>query len=251
MAEIITSTKNEFVKLAKSLRTKKSRISNKCFLVEGEKCVSELIQYAQDLIQDFIVLENKYLHILSTVSKSHIKIHYVKDHVMNAICESKTPQGIAAIAAFPEYTLPSKGFIVALDNVQDPQNVGTIIRTADAAGCSGVALSHECADYLSPKAIRASMGSIFHLPICKMNLLEYLPKLVENGYSIVSAHLNGNFEYTLDWKKTCLVIGNEARGISEDVQRLSTQLIKIPMYGEAESLNAAVAAGILIYKIRT
>lgn len=251
MAEIITSTKNDFVKLAKSLRTKKSRLSNKCFIVEGEKCVSELIQYAQDLIHDLIVLENKYSHIVSLVSKPNIKIHYVKDHVMNAICESKTPQGIAAIAAFPKYTLPECGFIVTLDNVQDPQNVGTIIRTADAAGCAGVVLSHECADYLSPKAIRASMGSIFHLPIIKINLLEYIPRLLENGYSIVSAHLNGDIEFTLDWQKTCLIIGNESRGISDNVQKLSTQLIKIPMYGKAESLNAAVAAGILIYKIRT
>lgn len=251
MTDIITSTKNEFVKFAKSLRTKKARVANQCFLVEGEKCVSELMQYAPDLIQSYIVLESQHSEMLRNNENSNIRVQYVKDHVMNAICDGKTPQGIAAIAAFPEYETSTRGFIVALDNVQDPQNVGTIIRTADAAGCAGVALSHECADYLSPKAIRASMGSTFHIPIFKVNLLEYLPRLVESEYSIVSAHLNGDVEYSLPWEKTCLIIGNEARGISDDIQKLSTQLIKIPMYGRAESLNAAVAAGILIYKIRT
>ena len=143
------------------------------------------------------------------------------------------------------------GFIVALDDVQDPQNIGTIIRTADAAGAACVVLSAGSADPYSPKAVRASMGSIFHIPVIAVPLPPYLNTLLPLGYQIAGAHLDGQTEYTLDPEKTCLVIGNESRGLSVAVLELTTQRIKIPMFGKAESLNAAVAAGILMYKIRT
>lgn len=251
MNQKITSTKNEFVKFAKRLKVKKGRSDSNAFLVEGEKCVQELMTHMPDSIQSVVVLEDEYCDIISDVHSLGRQIYHVTDNVMKAICDCKTPQGIAAVANMPAYKHVSTGFILALDDVQDPQNVGTMIRTADAAGCSSVVLSHNSADCFSPKAVRASMGSIFHIPVLRVDLREYIGELLSLDYQIASAHLLGQTDYCLDWNKTCLVIGNESKGVSEDIQMLSTKRIKIPMYGKAESLNAAVAAGILIYKIRT
>ena len=247
----ITSTQNDFVKFVKSLKSKKGRKEHDVFVVESEKCVSELFAYKPELIRDVVVIEDAYSDIIDSARRMGKRIHTVTEHVMRAVCDSKTPQGIAVIAKTPEYEHVYDGFVLALDDVADPQNVGTMIRTADAAGCACVVLTKESADCYSPKAVRASMGSIFHLPVIRANLAEYISNLKENGYHIVSAHLKGSDEYDFDWRKTCLVIGNESRGVSEDILDMSGHLVKIPMFGKAESLNASVAAGILIYKIRT
>ncbi|MDD5018557.1 MAG: RNA methyltransferase [Eubacteriales bacterium] len=251
MNGVITSTKNEFVKYAKSLGTKKGRRQTGAFLVEGEKCVRELIAHKPECLQCVAVLENSFTDLINLAQKLDKPVYIVSDNVMRAICDSKTPQGIAAIALIPEFEEACDGFVLALDDVQDPQNVGTMIRTADAAGCACVVLSRDSADCFSPKAVRASMGSLFHLPVIRAELGEHIGKLAARGYHIVTAHLAGTEKYDFDWQKTCLVIGNESRGVSEQIQKRSTHLIRIPMYGKAESLNAAVAAGILIYKIRT
>ncbi len=250
MNELITSTKNDFVKMAKSLKSKKARALTKTFLVEGTKCVIELLLHMPNLAKTLIVVEAAHPDICAIAAKLDIEIYIVKEHVMNAISDCKTSQGIAAIAAAPIYTVPNSGFILALDGVADPQNVGTIIRTADAAGCAGVVLSENSADFLSPKAVRASMGSVFHMPIINTQLPTFLSNLRKNNYRIAVAHTSGQADYDLHWNSCCLVIGNEARGVSSEVASLATDKISIPMFGKAESLNAAVAAGILIFKIR-
>ncbi len=251
MSEVITSRGNETVKYARSLKLKKSRTQTLSFLVEGEKCVYELAAHMPELIKSVIAAEGKFKEFTDSLIDKGIRVSYVTERILNLICECKTSQGIAAIAAMPEYKEIYSGFIVMLDDVVDPQNVGTIIRTADAAGCSCVVLSQESADCFSPKAVRASMGSIFHIPVIRADIAEYVSKLVSVGYEAACAHLGGDTDYELDWSKTCLVIGNESRGVSPGIKEMCTRLIKIPMYGKAESLNAAVAAGILIYKIRT
>jgi TrmH family RNA methyltransferase len=251
MDAVIRSNGNEFIKFARTLKTKKGRHESGLFLVEGEKCVGELVSYMPERMQSVIVAEGKYAELAETAHEKGARLYRVSSSVMEAVCESRTPQGIAAIAEMPKYDEVSSGFIVALDDMQDPQNVGTIIRTADAAGCSCVVLSEQSADCYSPKAVRASMGSLFHIPVLRTGLLEYIKKLSSQGYEIACGHLKGYTEYKLDFNRTCLVIGNESRGVSEDIVKLSTKLIKIPIFGKAESLNAAVAAGILIYKIRT
>lgn len=251
MEPLITSTQNTFVKFVKSLHSKKGRIQSACFLVEGQKCVNELIDSWPEALDTLIVEEGQYQETVNRVLQMSRRVCLVAAHVMNAVCDSKTPQGIAAVAKIPQATMPEKGFIIAMDDVQDPQNVGTIIRTADAAGCAGVALSQGSADCFSPKAVRASMGSLFHLPVVYDDLEPLLSRLRDQGYSIACGDLSGTEQFSLDPNETCLVIGNEARGISENILRLSTHRIRIPIYGRAESLNAAVAAGILIYKIRT
>ncbi len=251
MDTVITSTKNDLVQRARSLHASKGRAQQGEMLVEGEKCVRELFAFMPDRLRSLIVTEGRFEDIAQGARDAGVRVYIVKEHVMTAACDCQTPQGVAAIAALPSYQPVTQGFIIALDDVQDPANVGAIIRTADAAGASGVALSSACADAFSPKAIRASMGSVFHLPVFKTVLTDYLKALANGGHHIACAHLNGNTEFKLDWQRTCLVIGNESRGISAPIMELATDAVRIPMFGKAESLNAAVAAGILIYKIRT
>ena len=251
MKELITSVKNEYIKKVKSLKTKKGRKAEGLFIVDGMKCVLELFEHAPLLIESLIVVENTHEEIIKKAVANSIPVYPVKEHVMEAASDLKTSQGIAAIAKNPVYSPPDKGFKLALNDVSDPQNVGTMIRTADAAGCSGVVLSENSADFLSPKAVRASMGSIFHIPVYVTQLPLYLEALKDNGYRIAAADMHADPDYKYDWKKTCLVIGNEARGISNEISEICTDKISVPMYGKAESLNAAVAAGILIYKIRS
>ena len=143
--------------------------------------------------------------------------------------------------------------IVALDAVQDPGNVGTIWRTADAAGFDAVIFGEGCADAYSPKVQRAAMGSGFRVPAVHMNLKETLPLYTLNGASLIVSALDGSDLYARapipGDKPMILVIGNEAKGVSKEVQSLSNVRLKIPMRGGAESLNAAVAAGILMYEL--
>ncbi len=251
MCDVITSTKNDTVKAARRLKLKKGRADSGLYLVEGVKCVNELLAHRPSELQTLFVNGDSFGDMVLAAQQLGVQICDVTDSVMNAICDCKTPQGIVATARIPMQKCNVRGFIVALDHVQDPSNLGTIIRTADAGGVSCVVLSEGCADPYAPKAVRASMGSLFHLPVIPADLPYYLRTLRDDGYEIAGAHLDGQAEYHLDWRNTCLVIGNESRGLSEDVQKLVTQLIRIPMFGKAESLNAAVAAGILIYKIRT
>ncbi len=250
MKELISSTKNEYIKMLKSLKTKKGRKTEGLFLVEGEKCVHELFNNSPELLRSLIILENTNEALADRALNSGAAVYPVKEHVLDALGGLKTSQGVTAVAKIPAHEDVNSGFILALDDVADPQNVGTMIRTADAAGCSGVVLSQNSADFLSPKAVRASMGSIFHMPVVYSQLTQYLADLIKSGYRIACADMHGVSNYDFDWQKTCLVIGNESRGISQSVISLATDKISVPMYGRAESLNAAVAAGILIYKIR-
>jgi TrmH family RNA methyltransferase len=251
LKELITSTKNEYIKTLKSLKSKKGRLSEGLFLVEGFKCTQELFQYSAELVSSLLVSKDLYNdNIVNTAEMMSIPVYPVMEHVLESVSDQKTSQGIIAVVKTLSYEPIMSGFILAMDDVSDPQNVGTIIRTADAAGCAGVLLSPQSADFMSPKAVRASMGSIFHIPVFVEDLTERLSFLKDNGYRIACADMHGSAVYDYNWQNTCLVIGNEARGISKEVLSLGTDKISITMYGMAESLNASVAAGILIYKIK-
>ena len=172
-------------------------------------------------------------------------------HVLAAVCDTKTPQGIAAVVRV-HHTARLGKRLVALDGVQDPGNVGTILRTADAAGFDGVLLSEQCADVFSPKVLRATMGSVFRMPMLHTAALQQeLTRLAGEGYSILSSQLDGTPFYerqgVAEW--FVLVIGNEGNGVSPAVQATATHRLRLPMRGGAESLNAAVAAGIMMYEL--
>jgi TrmH family RNA methyltransferase len=173
------------------------------------------------------------------------------EHVMAAVCDTKTPQGAAAVVRMREQPLTGRRLAV-LDGVQDPGNVGTILRTADAAGLDGALLSRACADPYSPKVLRATMGSIFHLPLVVTdNLPGELAARRDAGMDILSSQLDGSpfRAYAPNPQGYVLVIGSEGNGVTDAVRALATHSLRLPMRGRAESLNAAVAAGIMMYQL--
>lgn len=243
--EHITSLKNPKVAAWKALKDRKGRRESGCFLVEGRKMVEEALASAFD-VETVLVQEGMELPDGLTMP-----VYELPAHVLAAVCDTKTPQGIAAVVRMKEQSALGK-HIVVLDGVQDPGNVGTIIRTADAAGLDGVLLSNQCADVFSPKVLRATMGSIFRMNLHTTDDLPgELTKLREKGYSILSSQLDGTpfYEREKVAEQFALVIGNEGNGVSEQVQQTATHRVRLPMRGGAESLNAAIAAAIMMYEL--
>ncbi|MBR5345141.1 MAG: RNA methyltransferase [Clostridia bacterium] len=245
--EIITSLKNPRVALWRSLKRTSVRRECGLFLVEGDKSVAEALESGFEaeavlLDTDRPVPENL---------DPDLPLVQLPAHVLAAVCDTKTPQGIAAIMRMAPRLVTGKR-IVALDGVQDPGNVGTIIRTADAAGLDGVLLSADCADPYGPKVLRATMGSVFHLPVeVTDNLPRRLKEYAVQGIPVISSQLDGTpFDA---WKSNgagfVLVIGSEGNGVSDPIRALATDHLCLPMRGKAESLNAAVAAGIMMYAL--
>ena len=244
--ETITSLKNPKVLAWKSLKEKKGRLEHHAFLVEGSKMVREALDSG---LKAKAILLREDMEDFSLSPSDSIPLYLLPAHVFNTVCDTKTPQGIAAVLDLD--TKPAAGpRLLALDGVQDPGNVGTIIRTADAAGFDGILLSRECADLFSPKVLRATMGSVFHLGFSfPASLPEALEELKKKGYSILSSQLDGDpFYARRDIASSfVLVIGNEGNGVSDEVKAAATHRLCLPMRGGAESLNAAVAAGIMMY----
>lgn len=243
--EHITSLKNPKVAAWKELKDRKGRRESGCFLVEGCKMVEEALASAFD-VETVLVQEGMELPDGLTMP-----VYELPAHVLAAVCDTKTPQGIAAVVRMKEQSALGK-HIVVLDGVQDPGNVGTIIRTADAAGLDGVLLSTQCADVFSPKVLRATMGSIFRMNLRTTDDLPgELTKLREKGYSILSSQLDGTpfYEREKVAEQFALIIGNEGNGVSEQVQQTATHRVRLPMRGGAESLNAAIAAAIMMYEL--
>lgn len=243
--EHITSLKNPKVTAWKALKDRKGRRESGCFLVEGRKMVEEALASAFD-VETVLVQEDMELPDGLTMP-----VYELPAHVLAAVCDTKTPQGIAAVVRMKEQSALGK-HIVVLDGVQDPGNVGTIIRTADAAGLDGVLLSNQCADVFSPKVLRATMGSIFRMNLRTTDDLPgELTKLREKGYSILSSQLDGTpfYEREKVAEQFALIIGNEGNGVSEQVQQTATHRVRLPMRGGAESLNAAIAAAIMMYEL--
>lgn len=239
----ITSLENNQIKKIASLNKKKYRDEHKLFFIEGIKSIREAINFNQEI--ETILYSPEMIEY--NLEVEGIK---VSKEILCKISDTVTPQGIIAVCKIKDNditVLKDKKRIVFLDKVQDPGNVGTIIRTADAFGFDGVILSKECADIYSPKVIRSTMGSIFHLPIIRDVNVEELKKL---DMKIYSSSLEAK-KYIKDIKigeKAILVIGNEGNGISDETKKITDEFIKIEMPGNAESLNASIAAGILMYE---
>ncbi len=245
--ETLTSLKNPKVASWRSLKDKKGREEQNAFLVEGIRMVREALASSftvctvllrEDFEPDFPIPEN-------------IPVFLLSDPVFRSVCDTKTPQGIAAVLSL-QAKEASGTRLLALDGVQDPGNVGTIIRTADAAGFDGVLFSQDCADLFSPKVLRSTMGSIFRLGFSfPSSLPEKLNSLKQDGWSILSTQLDGDpFYDRRDVSDSfVLIIGNEGNGVSDAVKSVATHRLRLPMRGGAESLNAAVAAGIMMYDL--
>lgn len=256
MKDIITSKQNNIIKYTKSLQQKNIRDKEGRFFVEGYRIVKDAIDSDFD-IEYIIFNENMTNDAEKLFSEIKDKLTYyiVSDGVFSDISDTKTPQGVLAVVNKKEYSLKdiidkSNGMMVLLENIQDPGNMGTIIRTSDAAGADGIIGSKGSVDIYNPKVLRSTMGSIFHLPVVMVeNFLECIDMLKSDQYNIFASHLKGSLNhFQADMKgKVGIIIGNEANGISDEVSE-KCMLIKIPMMGRAESLNASVSAGILIYE---
>ncbi len=245
----IDSAQNKIAKEIKSLSNKKDREKRKLFLLEGERLISE-IPSAEDIA--YIVVSESY----KGSTDKYDNVYLFSDKLFSSVCGTVNPQGIMAVCHIkdsePLATDNDKSpLYIVLENVTDPGNMGTIIRTADAAGADAVFLSPGCVDIYNPKVIRATMGSIFHLPIYRnTDVYELMCGLNEKGIMTVVSHLRGFLApYSVDMTQGCAIfIGNEANGISDELTDEAECLVKIPMPGNAESMNAGVAGGILIYE---
>ncbi|MBQ2953613.1 MAG: RNA methyltransferase [Clostridia bacterium] len=247
MAEHITSLKNPKVQAWKALKDRKGRRESGCFLVEGRKMVEEAL--ASSFPVEAVLADVERVEQLNL--PAGIPLVTLPPHVLAAVCDTKTPQGVAAVVRIMQSAAPGVR-IVALDGVQDPGNVGTILRTADAAGFDGVLLSQQCADVFSPKVLRATMGSIFRMAIrVTDDLPGELAALRDAGFSVISSQLDGAPFYQRPpvGERYALVIGSEGNGVTDEVKALATHRVRLPMRGGAESLNAAVAAGIMMYEL--
>ena len=243
---IITSKANSVVKNAKKLHQKKYRKST--YLIEGWHLFEETVQ-AGVTIEKIFALES-YRDQLSAFPQ----IVWVSEEILRDLADSQTPQGIVAVVQKEEVGQVdfSQGKFLFLEDVQDPGNVGTIIRTADAAGFTGVIVSDKSADIYSLKTLRSMQGSHFHLPIYRMSSQRLLEGAKEAGIPVLATTLSKD---SVDYRELppienfVLVMGNEGQGISPLMAESADQLVHISMKGQAESLNVAVAAGILIFHL--
>ncbi len=250
----ITSVQNARIRALRALKEKKEREAAGCFLVEGSKMVEEALAHAE--VRTVVVDEARLpMHqaLVDRLLSAGTDALCVPVHALEAVCDTKTPQGIAAAVALPARGSEPEGSLwVALDGVQDPGNVGTILRTADAAGFDGMLLGPGCADPFGSKALRATMGSIFRVPVLAVSdLANELTLWHQRGYAILSSELGGQAFFSRERmpERQVLVIGSEGGGISPAVSAVATHRLALPMRGGAESLNAAVAAGIMMYSL--
>lgn len=250
----IQSVKNQIIKEVKKFHHKKNRDNQGKYILEGYHLVEEAFlagltidkvfidQKGYELYYDWLVLQNAESYLVSS-------------EVLKSLSELPTPQGILALVNKEESKLVSyKGAWLLLDGVQDPGNVGTLIRTADAAGFSGVILGEGTADLYSSKVLRSMQGSQFHLPIINGNLIEIIPQFKAMNVPVYGTELN---KQALPYTKVTpnpdvvIVLGNEGQGVSQEVLALTDQNLYIPIYGKAESLNVGIAGGILMYYFAT
>lgn len=247
-------TKNE-LKYYSSLLKKKFREEEKKFLVEGKKLVVEALnsKYRCEIIivtNEFVGSEAGYVNSLR---KKDIRIVQVTNAEFEKIADTVNPQGItAAFKMGEEVDFSAGNIILALEDVSDPGNVGTILRNCDWFGVNAVILSETCADVFNPKTIRASMGSLFHLSIkISSKFLDDINRFAGYGYKIFTAHLNGQNIYDLTFpEKFVIVFANEANGPSNELLNVSDKLINIPKFGKAESLNVANSSAVILSEIK-
>lgn len=251
---MITSSSNAQVKNVIQLNTKgKARNKQGLFVVEGIKMFREapVDWISKVYIRESLYEEEKWKQELETVSHE-----VVADAVFRQMSDTMTPQGILTVLRQPHYewkdfTGSDSPLLVVLEDLQDPGNLGTILRTSEGAGVDGILLSKGCVDIFNPKTIRSTMGSIYRMPFLYVDHMpELMEKLKAEHICTYAAHLKGKNFYDQENYRggTAFLIGNEGNGLSEELSGMSECLIRIPMAGKVESLNAAMACGILTYE---
>ena len=253
---MITSTSNARVKELVQLQ-KKSKVRNEqgVFLVEGVKMYQEIPQ--EQLVKVYVseTFADKQKEEINRL-KDRRKLEYLSDHVFQYVSDTKTPQGILCVVRQSTYCLEDileaeDAHLLVLDNLQDPGNLGTILRTAEGAGVTGIIISKESVDIYNPKVIRSTMGSIYRVPFVYVeDLKEAIAKVKAHGIFTYAAHLDGKNSYDKEdyTKKTAFLIGNEGNGLRKEIADLADTWIRIPMQGQVESLNAATATSVLMFE---
>ena len=250
---MITSSNNPQLKTISQLNKKaKLRKEQGLYIVEGWKMYAEA---PKNEIEKVYVAE-RFLEKHPEIVKDHPNCEVVQDRVFSAVCDTQTPQGILCIMRQKKRSLQDilnkeNPFLVFLEDLQDPGNVGTIIRTAEGAGVDGVIMTKNCVDIYNPKTIRSTMGSIYRVPFFVIEDMDEVLKLFKiHHIKTYAAHLEGRNNYDREdyTKGTAILIGNEGNGLSDELSEKAECLVKIPMCGQLESLNAAMAAGIFMYE---
>ncbi|MEL7566988.1 MAG: RNA methyltransferase [Dehalobacterium sp.] len=262
MSEVImelSSKNNHLIKLAKSLANRKFREKEKLFMLEGVRLIEEALDAGVQI--NYVLYTPKLSNstrgnkLIESFANHGVAVYLVEESIFDDVSDTENPQGILAIARIlhselSQLEINERSLLLLIDGVQDPGNLGTMIRTACAAGASGVILTKGTVDLFNPKVIRASMGTVFQIPvIIKENNQNILQFLKSNGFRILVADAKGKKHYyhaetegPVVW-----VLGNEANGPGEFFQKHGDEIVSIPLLGKAESLNVAVAAGILLF----
>lgn len=243
-------------KIKKIKKSAKFRREQGMFAVEGWKMLEEAIRHG--LAREIYISEHAVPEWERRAYPEGRPAQVVSEALFREISDTVTPQGVLALVETPQYfldeTADSDGAaLLILENIQDPGNLGTMMRASEGAGMSGVVLGKGCVDIYNPKAVRATMGSLFRMPFfLSDNLVSDVERLKGKGFTMYAAHLAGKRAYTeVSYQgKTGIIIGNEANGLSEQISSLADCLVRIPMDGQLESLNAAVSAALLMYEWR-
>lgn len=256
----ISSKDNDFIKHIKKLKDKKYRDESNEYIVEGIKLIEEAIKGNAPIKQIVICEENEKTNAITKNLMYEISKYecvYVTKQVFNSITQVVAPQGIFAIVSktFGDTTQKSlidytQDVIVVLDDIQDPGNLGTILRTIDSCGLKQILVSKGTVDSYNPKVVRSTMGAIFRINIVECeDLIKAIKEARKHHFKLQVTSLDAEQTiYDVDYKKKVIVIGNEANGVSKEIQDIADEKVKIPMIGKTESLNASVAAGIVLYE---
>ena len=244
------------IKMLRSLEKKKGRELYKLILVEGKRLIKQLIE--SEVVfnkiwatEDFIYKNRDLIKLIN----STIEINSISKQDLKKITSTHNPSGIIGVLKPPKGDFKKmNNRIIMLDNIADPGNLGTILRTANWFGMNNILLSDECVDLHNPKVVRSAMGAHFKMNIISDKVDQCIQKLQSNNFQIIAADLNTNHSienFKLHTNKWVLVMGSEAHGLSESVSKLVKHKIKIPQIGQIESLNVSVACGIFLYHIST
>ena len=254
--QTITSKDNELIKHIRKLKDKKYRDESNEYVVEGVKLVEEAVKENAKIKQIIVCEDTTRTYEIPTRIMLEIAKYEcisVSDKIFNIITQVTNPQGIMAIIeknaqnAKIDYT---QDIIVVLDDVQDPGNLGTILRTVDSIGLNQIIVSKGTADAFNSKVVRSTMGAIFRIKIIEVeNLAQAIKEMRKHHFKLMVTSLQTkNSIYDIDFNKKIIVIGNEANGVSKEIQDMADEKAKIPMLGRTESLNASVAAGVVMYE---
>jgi TrmH family RNA methyltransferase len=257
---VIDNPRSPRVRAVAKLAKRSAREETGLFLVEGPQAVAEALSFQSGLVVDLFITPaalDRHAEIARAAAASGIDVETVTDQVLDTMADTVTPQGVIAVAKqFPvtvkELLAGGATLVVILDEVRDPGNAGTIIRAADAAGADGVILTGKSVDAYNPKVVRSTTGSLFHVSVSQGGELDAAIKAVKRaGMQVLAADIAGDELPTLRdrlVKPTAWLFGNEAHGLGDEQLTLADAVVKVPIYGHAESLNLATAASVCLYE---